>query len=147
VVSQENVELVLTLMPDPDADIAPLFRDDEMWTAVVDAFASLLHPDFECIASLLGIERRYGGGGADSFRAFWLDWMVPWETYRTDTQETIDFGERVLQLAREFGRRRGSAEEIRGDNAAIWTFRGDKILRFHAYSDRAEALNAVGLEE
>jgi ketosteroid isomerase-like protein len=146
-VSQENVEVVLALMPDPAADIAPLFRDDEMWAAVVDAFASLLHPNFECDASLLGIERRYGGEGANSFRAFWLDWMAPWETYRTETQETIDCGDRVLQLAQEFGRRQGSPEEIRGDNAAIWTFCGDKIARFHAYSDRAEALKAVGMEE
>jgi ketosteroid isomerase-like protein len=145
-VSPENVEVVLALMPDPAADIAPLFRDDEMWATVVDAFSSLLRPEFECFATLLGVERSYGGAGVNSFRAFWLDWLAPWETYRTENQETIGCGARVLQLGNEFGRRRGSTAEVRGDNAAIWTFRDDKIAGFHAYADQAVAVKAVGLE-
>jgi hypothetical protein len=31
--SQENVELVLALLGDADADLVPLVRDDAMWAA------------------------------------------------------------------------------------------------------------------
>jgi ketosteroid isomerase-like protein len=143
--SRENVELVQMLMPDPGTDIVRIFRDDELWATVADAFSSLMHPDFECVASALGVETRYGGG-INGFRAFWLEWTAPWVTYRTENEQTIDCGDRVLQLGREFGRPEGSTEEVRGDNAAIWTFRAEKTAAFHAYSQRGEALAAVGLE-
>jgi ketosteroid isomerase-like protein len=83
--------------------------------------------------------------GIDSFRAFWRDWLAPWATYRTETDEAVDLGDRVLQFAREFGRRKGGMEEIKGNNAALWTFRDGKVVRFDAYVDRTEARRAAGL--
>jgi ketosteroid isomerase-like protein len=142
--SQENVDQVMGLMLAPDVDIAPLFRDDKMWAALVEVVAPLVHPDFECTATLLGPATTYGG--VDGFRAFWLDWIAPWVTYRSETEEIFDLGDRVLQFSREFGRREGSTEEVKGSNAAVWTFRDGKIVGFDAYSDRAVALKAVGLE-
>jgi len=143
--SQENVEAVLSLMLAPDVDIAPLFRDDKMWAALVEVVEPLVHPDFECTATLLGPATTYEG--VDGFRAFWLDWIAPWVTYRSETEKTFDLGDRVLQFSREFGRREGSTEEVKGSNAAVWTFRDGKIVGFDAYADRAVALNAVGLAE
>jgi len=144
-VSQENVEIVQGLMLAPDVDIAALFRDDKMWAALVEVVAPLIHTGFQCTATLLGPETTYMG--VDGFRAFWLDWTAPWVTYRSETEETFDLGHRVLQFAQEFGRREGSTEEVVGRNAAVWTFRDGKIVRFDAYADRAVALKAVGLEE
>ena len=143
--SQENVEIVRSLMLAPEVDLAPLFRNDEMWAALVEFVAPVVAPDFECTANLLGPETSYAG--VDGFRAFWLDWLAPWETYRSETEKMIDLGNRVLQLAVEFGRRVGSAQEVQGKNAALWTIRDGKVLRFDAYADRARALKAVGLEE
>ena len=143
--SQENVELVQGLMLGPDVDIAPLFRDDDAWEAVLAGVADLIHPDFKCASTLLGIEREYVG--VEGFRAFWLDWLAPWESYRTETEEITDLGDEVLQFAIEFGRRPGATAEARGDNASVWTLREGKVIRFHGYSARAEALRAVGLAE
>src|SRR3954447_11091484 len=143
--SQENVEIVLGLMVGPDVDIAPLFREDAAWAGVVESVASLIHPEFVCAGTLLGVETTYTG--VDGFRAFWLDWLLPWETYRTETEEITDLGDRVLQFATEFGRRSGATGEARGDNASVWTFSDGRLIRFHGYSDRTEALEAVGLAE
>jgi ketosteroid isomerase-like protein len=143
--SQENVALVLALSPGPEGNLAQVFRDDEMWAAVNSAFATFLHPDFECAITLFGTETTYSG--ANGLRALWLDWTAPWATYRSETEEVIDLGDRVLQFAHEFGRREGSTEEVKGDNAAVWTFREGKLIRFDAYADRAEARKALGLEE
>jgi ketosteroid isomerase-like protein len=143
--SQENVDIVKGLILAPDVDFVPLFRDDEMWAALVEGIASLVHPDFVCTATLFGPEIAYHG--VDGFRAFWLDWMAPWATYRSESEELIDLGDQVLQFAREFGRRAGGTEEVKGDNAAVWTFRDEKVVRFDAYADRARALKVLGLAE
>jgi len=142
--SQENVELVLGSIPASNVDIAPFFRDDEMWARLAAAWTRFLHSDFQCTAALFGSEISYGVG-IDSFRALWLDWLAPWETYRTETEETIDLGDRVVWLGLDFGRRKGSTAEVKGDVAVLWTFRDGKVARWDGYTDRAEALKAVGL--
>jgi hypothetical protein len=48
--SQENLELVRRLQPAPGVDIAELFRNDNMWSALVDATGRFFHPDFESVA-------------------------------------------------------------------------------------------------
>jgi ketosteroid isomerase-like protein len=143
--SQENVELVRGLLLGPDVDFAPLFRHDDTWEALIAGVAALIHPDFECASTVLGIERKYAG--VEGFRAFWLDWLAPWESYRTETEGITDLGDQVLQFVIEFGRLPGATAEVRGDNASVWTFRDGKIIRFHGYADRAEALEAMGLAE
>ena len=40
--SEENVELVLALLGDPDRDLVPLVRDDAIWTAASQAWAPVL---------------------------------------------------------------------------------------------------------
>src|SRR3954453_6719016 len=114
--SQENVEIVLGLTLRPDVDIAPLFRDDDTWRALVAGVADLIHPDFKCASTLLGIETEYVG--VEGFRAFWLDWLAPWESYRTEIEAITDLGDEVLQFATELGRRPGATAEARGDNAS-----------------------------
>jgi ketosteroid isomerase-like protein len=141
---QANEELVLRSIPAPDVDIAPLFRDDEMWASVSAAFAPVLHADFRCTAALFGSEISYVG--IDGFRALWLDWLAPWATYRTETEETIDLGDRVVWLGLDFGRRKGSTGDVKGDVAVLWTFRDGKVVRWDGYTDRAAALKDVGLE-
>ena len=40
--SEENVEIVRALIPPPDADIAPLLRDDRLFEATTEALAPML---------------------------------------------------------------------------------------------------------
>jgi ketosteroid isomerase-like protein len=143
--SQENVEIVLGLYPPPGADFVQLFGDDSLWAAQAEAMAPFIHDDFECAQHEFGGVKGYVG--LDGLRAFLLDWMAPWATYVVELEEAIDLDDRVLLLNRDRGCREGSTHEIRGRLGALWTLRGGKLARLDAYTDRSEALKAVGLEE
>jgi hypothetical protein len=67
-----------------------------------------------------------------------------WTTYRVEIDEAIAAGENVLILARDYARRELGAAEVEFKPAAIWTVRDGQITH-EFYSDRAEALRAVGL--
>jgi ketosteroid isomerase-like protein len=138
------VELIKGLQPPSKADMASLFRDDAAWGALSDAVAPLFHPDFAAVAAT-GLVQSYRG--LDGLRALWLDWMGPWETYRTEVEDAIDRGDEVLLLVRDYGRREGMDAEVRVLGAAVWTIAEGKITRAVFYNDRAEALEAVGLPE
>jgi SnoaL-like domain len=143
--SQENVELVLGLYPDPDVDNVQLYGDDRLWTEFSEALAPFFHANFGCVMYEFGSEKRYVG--LNGLRAFMLDWTAPWVTYRIETDEAIDLGERVLILNTDHGRREGSTQEVTGQLAVVFTIRDGKIARFDAYTTRADALKAVGLAE
>jgi ketosteroid isomerase-like protein len=143
-VSAENVELVRGLQPAPDADLTELFRDDDTWASLVSVMAELFHPRFECIFRRFDAEKMYAG--LDGLRDLWLDWLAPWATYRTETEEVIDLGDRVLVVVRDFGRHEASIEEVELPGTAIWTVHDGKIVRAVFYPIRAEALKAAGLE-
>jgi ketosteroid isomerase-like protein len=137
------VELVLALTPAPGVDMAQIFRDDDIWATSVEAMAPLFHQDFECVGTVFGTEKTYPG--IDGFRAFQLDWMAPWASFRAEAEKAIDLGEQVLALYRVFGRHRGSTQEVESSVAWVWTVRDGKIARIKGYSDPAEAVEAVGL--
>jgi ketosteroid isomerase-like protein len=143
--SQENVELVLALIGDPDVDLVPLVRDDAVWAAASHGAASVLHPDFEVVGTVIGTERPFVG--IDGLREFLLDWLAPWGAYRSEVVRTIDPGDHVVTIFRIFGRREGSTSELEGSAAWISTIRDGKIARIVGYADPSEALNAVGLAE
>ena len=139
------MELVLALTPGADVDLVPMVRDDAIWAAVVETAGSFLHSDFEAVGTVIGTERLYVG--LDAFREFLLDWLEPWEAYRSEVERTIDLGERVVTLFRIFGTRDGSSRELQSTGAWIWTIRDGKVVRIIGYADPGEALKAVGLEE
>jgi ketosteroid isomerase-like protein len=144
--SQENVELVLGLQLAPDdTDFAQRVRDNKMWTAWTATATRAFHTDFECVQHLFGTEVTFVG--MDGFRAFWLDWLAPWASYRIEIERAIDCGDRVVVLVRDFGRREGSPQEIAGDNASVWTVHERQIVRIELFPDHTDALKAVGLEE
>jgi len=142
--SQENVELVTKLHPGPDANMAELFRNDDIWSALPDAFVHFFHPDFETVPpGVPGTERVYVG--MDGFRAAWLGWLEPWQTYRTEIKQALDAGDRVLMLVQDYGRREGSAEEVRVDGSGVWTVSDGRIARAEFFAHRSEAFKAAGL--
>jgi ketosteroid isomerase-like protein len=141
--SQESVELVMGLQRTPDDDFAQLIRDDEMWAQLAEAVAPFVHAEAETARPGLPGGRTYTG--LDGFRESWLDWLAPYAEYRTEVEEAIDCGERVLLLQSSSGRLEGSTKEVKLAPAVVYTVRDGKIARFEPYADRAEALEAVGL--
>jgi ketosteroid isomerase-like protein len=145
-VSEENVELVLGLVPGTDVDLAQLVRDDEIWTALVTALTPFFHPDLESVVAGLPTG-EITGLGIDGFRAVNLEWFAPWESYRQRVERSVDLGEKVLLLNRDFGRIVGSTQDVEVLVGNLYTLRDGKIARWEAFNNRAEALEAVGLSE
>jgi hypothetical protein len=109
--SQESVELVMGLQRAPDDDFAQLIRDDEMWAQLAEAVAPFVHAEAETARPGLPGGRTYTG--LDGFRESWLDWLAPYAEYRTEVEEAIDCGERVLLLQSSSGRLEGSTKEVK----------------------------------
>jgi ketosteroid isomerase-like protein len=143
--SQENVELVMSLQLAPDADLVQLIREDEMWGQLVEAVRPFVHADAETYRP--GVPGGKVYIGLEGFRESWLDWLAPYAEYRTEVEEAIDCGERVLLLQSSAGRLTGSSKEVKLAPAVVYTVRDGKIARFEPYADRAAALKAVGLSE
>jgi hypothetical protein len=142
--SRENVELVLSLQRSGEEDFVQLIRDDERWRQVAAGAAPVVHEDVISVRPGIPGSKEYVG--LNGFRALWLDWLAPWAEYRTVIEEAVDCGERVLLLQRSSGRMRGSAGQVRLSPGVVWTLCAGKVARFEVYADRADALNALGLD-
>jgi ketosteroid isomerase-like protein len=142
-VSSRNVDLIRTLIPPPETDIAALFRDDELFGAAVGGLREFIDPEIESRANWMG-GTRYTG--IEGFRKLWLDWLEPWTSYYTRIEELIDAGDRVLVLIRDRGRRRDLDAEIELTASSVWEIRDGRIVRAAFYTDRDDAFAAAGVE-
>jgi ketosteroid isomerase-like protein len=145
-VSQENVELVRSVMPAPDTDLIALFIDDSSSSELMRTIAPALDPDFVSVKHVPGAEPD-AAKGLHGLRAGWLDWLAPWASYRAEIEEMIDLGDRVVAVLCDYARRERDGPEIALKSAAVWTVRDGLIVRADFYpGGRAEALKAVRLE-
>jgi ketosteroid isomerase-like protein len=104
-----------------------------------------VHPDVE-----VSDPERAGAGpfrGHDAYLAWLAEWMESWESYEVDVEALVDAGDKVVALAHQRGRARGSGIEIDAGTAALHAFRDGKISFYRLYTDRAEALEAAGLRD
>jgi len=143
--SRENVELVRRLLPRPEVDLVALFREEGS-AGFAEIFVSFFHPDSECVLRLPGAE-SVTHVGLDGWRDGWRDWLAPWASYRSEIEELIDVGAHVVVFVRDYARRTPGAAEVGQIAAAVWTIREGKIARAEFFSNRGEALRAVGLAE
>ncbi len=146
--SEENVEIVRQLQPDPQVNLVELFQaggDETELEAAIAAAAPAFTDDFVCVFHSLSAEPRAGVRG---LRESWLDWLAPWESYRAEILELVDAGDRVLVRSRDFGRRPGMDREIDFHGWAVWTVRQGKIARAEFFTaDKTGAFEAAGLSE
>jgi ketosteroid isomerase-like protein len=126
--SQENVELVRRGMESARAFWA-LFDEDIV-------FNMELVPDADDV--YIGREAAIGAS-----RQYW----GTFENYQLDALELIDVGSSVVVVVRERGRGRGSGAPFERRWAQVWTFRSGRIVRWEAFPNEAEALEAVGPSE
>jgi ketosteroid isomerase-like protein len=103
-----------------------------------------LHPDPE--AFWVGVNRMYRGH--DGLREYMGAVLDAFEDYRPEVAQFIDLDDKVVTLAIEHGRGRGSGAEVQSARTAhVWTMRNGKPIRLDLYIDRERALRAVGLSE
>ena len=139
--SAENVELVKSLQPRPNFDLVEAF--ESRWPRVRAFFEPRSRPDLESGFVQAGSRTSYRG--LDGFRQTWLDWLEPWDSYRTEMVRFIDCGDDVLVFVRDYGRRRGMSAEVKLLGGAVWTVEDGKLGRAFFYTAREDAVNEVGL--
>jgi uncharacterized protein len=84
--------------------------------------------------------------GKDAVRAFFETVMDAWQEIRREPEEIIDLGDdRVLVLFRTTARGRASGIAVDARGGDLLTVREGQVLRWHAYTDRAQALEAAKL--
>ncbi len=134
--SQENAQIVVGVFENTNA------RDFE---AVMDAYAD------DVVLRFHGGSAGVGGDGAVGKKAVgeWFgDWFRTFDSdYRFEMEETRNWGDRVLVVVTHNTRGRASGVPVTLRGAWIFRLLGGKIVRFDAYADRAEALQAAGLRE
>jgi ketosteroid isomerase-like protein len=132
--SQENVEQLRAAME-------AFNRTGEI---VTDHLAS----DFEMHQASSIVDTAGVFRGPDSLRRALSELEESFEGLRFEPEKFIEApnGELVV-LVHVRGRGRGSGLEMDNHIAWVWTFRGDKAVRWVVYEEQAQALEAVGLSE
>jgi len=104
-----------------------------------DWAAENLPPDFELVlAAGSGIPGRFVG--PEGVARFSADIADAWETLRTDVEQVVDLGDRVVVLGRIRYVGRGSGIELNAVAAHLWTVEGGIPVRLELIGDRDEAL-------
>jgi ketosteroid isomerase-like protein len=126
--SRENVEIVQ--------------RHYEHLSGAGDLLPELLHPEFEFSFAWMD------GRGIDAAKRATSEWIGTFEDWEIEAQEVIEVGpDQLVAIVRDRGRPKGSDTEIQNDFAHLWTFRDGLAVRFEAFTEKAQALEAAGLQE
>jgi ketosteroid isomerase-like protein len=130
--SQKNVEIVRRVY---EAYISADF----------DATFDLLDPAVEFDARNRPEGGLYHGhaGVAEAVRI----WTGAWAAWRIELEEILDAGDHVVAFERQSGRGKGSGVRVAEETASVFTLREGKVVRIEWFLNRAEALEAAGLNE
>ena len=113
----------------------------------VDALVALMHPDVEFVPITGRLEGTVYRGHA-AIRAFIQSFDQDWEIFQTVPAEFHDFGDCVMSLGTWQSRGRASGLDLNAHPGAwVAWMRDGKIIRQETFTDRGQALEAVGLSE
>jgi hypothetical protein len=85
--------------------------------------------------------------GREAVRRHFEQWLDAWKEIDYTAEEVLDPGNCVVVMIRRRGKGARSGAEVNDRVTYVYTVSGDKIVRFEAFADKAEALEAVGLRE
>ena len=95
----------------------------------------VMRPEFPEAGAYLGPERV-----AEYMRGF----LEPWARITIEAEEIAEAGDSVVAAVRQRGVGTGSGAVTELRYFHVWTFRGDRVIRWESFRERAEALAAVG---
>jgi ketosteroid isomerase-like protein len=85
--------------------------------------------------------------GLDEMQRWMREFLQAWDKYEAHATEFIPCGDTVVVAFRQVVVGSGSGIPSEMSTFAVWTFRGNKVIRLEKMSDRREALAAAGLSE
>lgn len=142
--SAENVEIVRSVYPRPEVDIAALMADEEANTRWIKTVALHFDPSLEGTVRLPGMAAPVIFRELRGLRLVWRGWIGHWESFHVEIEETIDGGERIVTVDRGHGRRGPDGPEETLRRTSIWVVRDGRIVRADYNVPHVEALAAVG---
>jgi ketosteroid isomerase-like protein len=74
-------------------------------------------------------------------------WFEAWEWMRAEVKDIIELDDRVLVMAHQRAKGKGSAIEVEVDTFNVYTFRDGKVIRIELFTERDPALAAAGLTQ
>jgi ketosteroid isomerase-like protein len=132
--SQQNVELAREVM-------SALSRGD------YDRLVTLADPEVEWRSFFAELGEGGVYRGLDGMRRYLDDLADAWEVVRADVDDVIGVGNVVLLVGRIHYRGKGSGAEDETPAGWMLKFRQGKVIRFRAFRDPEQALEAAGLSE
>jgi ketosteroid isomerase-like protein len=128
-------------------------KDVERLRAFYEAFntSKLINPEWLAADVEFKQPDELGGGqgvyhGRDGFARGVQELLDVFEDFRADPEDFLEAGAYIVVYVRLSGRARASGVPFDDPYAHVVRFRGEQIDLWHAYSDRRDALKAVGLE-
>ena len=88
--SLENVELVRSLQPGPDMDVAGILADEEATAGWLEEVAPFFDADVQCTMRFPGMAPVTYAGGVEGLADAWRDWLRAWSSFRFDVEEVLD---------------------------------------------------------
>jgi uncharacterized protein len=85
--------------------------------------------------------------GREAVRRHFEQWLDAWKEIDYTAEEVLDPGNCVVVMVRRCGKGARSGAEVNDRVTYVYTVCGEKIVRFEAFTDKAEALEAVELRE
>jgi ketosteroid isomerase-like protein len=113
-------------------------------------FGTIWAPEIVWDMSPAGIAGLGVYNGFDELRSFFEDWFstFPFDDWEQELDDVIDCGDEVVvALTRQRGRGSASGASVELQYAQVITFWEGKIVRSVVYTNRDQALEAVGLSE
>jgi ketosteroid isomerase-like protein len=132
--SRENVEVVRLVV-------------DAVNRRDADALTALLAADAEIVPIRAALEEGTAFRGPGMAARWFTAVDDAWEDLRAEISELRDLGERVVAFGRLRGRGRESGAAVDVEVVSVIQFRDGLVTWMRLFSNRAEALEAVGLRK
>lgn len=153
--SQENVEIVRRMYPEPAPNIVAVLADPNLLEASRKFLAPIVWPDFETVgrADWLPLAGTSGAGseiavGPEGFIRMFSDWLEAFESWEPHPVEFIDAGEdRVLVLLDVRAKSKTHQADLSFAGANLVTVKDGRVARLELFFDRESALKAAGLQK
>jgi ketosteroid isomerase-like protein len=83
--------------------------------------------------------------GLGEVREYMRGFLEPWVRITIEAEELTEAGDSVVARVLQSGAGTGSGVRTEFRYFQVWTFRGDRVIRFETFRERDDALRAVGL--
>ena len=85
--------------------------------------------------------------GMEGMRAMLADRDEVWEDFRTEPDEFVDAGDRIVVVSTQHAVPKGGQQQMKVQVVEVWAIRDGLLAERRSYSTKDEALEAAGLSE